>query len=183
MKPVWFMLAALGACGDDGSSDAGVDGLILRPDSEHDIDFDGVPNELDNCPDGLDPQTILPREASDDWPGSTDLETLTYESAPWHGPLDRFPPATKMRFVHDLGFAPKELDTFLSFTKEGTNGGEGGDVTENAGNQGRILCVDAHEIVIENDTCEEDFYIRVFAHAYGTESTDRKLCQREIDRE
>jgi hypothetical protein len=26
------------------------DGPILRPDSENDIDFDGVPNDMDNCP-------------------------------------------------------------------------------------------------------------------------------------
>jgi len=41
---------ALAACGggDDGS--AMPDGPILRPDSENDIDFDGVPNDMDNCP-------------------------------------------------------------------------------------------------------------------------------------
>lgn len=38
----------LAACGDDGG--AGTDANMLRPDSENDIDFDGIPNDLDNCP-------------------------------------------------------------------------------------------------------------------------------------
>jgi hypothetical protein len=140
-------------------------------------------DKLDNCPDSLDPIMVPPREATAEDPGSTDLETLTYESAPWSGPLQPFPPDTKMRFEHGLKVAPTFVQTFLSFSSTGTNDGEGGDVTENAGNQGRILCVDAHEIVIENDTCEEDFYIRVVAMATGKESTDDTKCQREFTRD
>jgi len=44
------LLAALAACGGDDVNDAGVDGNELRPDSGDDIDFDGVPNDMDNCP-------------------------------------------------------------------------------------------------------------------------------------
>ena len=138
-------------------------------------------DQLDNCPDGKDPITIEPLPATDEYAGSTDLESLTYESAPLNGPLDPFPPGTLMRFVHDLGFAPKFPFTFVSFTKHGTHDGKDGDVTENAGNQGRILCIDAHEIIVLNDTCEEDFYIRVSAWAVGNESTE-VVCQEEIDR-
>jgi hypothetical protein len=137
-------------------------------------------DKLDNCPDALDPITVSP-ETTENYQGSTDLETLSYESAPWDGPLQAFPPDTLMRFVHDLGVRPKDVWTYVSFTRHGTKGGEGGDVTENAGNQGRILCVDAHEIIIENDTCEEDFYIRVSALATGKESQVIE-CQKEIDR-
>jgi hypothetical protein len=138
-------------------------------------------NQLDNCPDALDPITVQPAPAKDEYPGSTDLEALVYESKPWEGPLDAFPASTTMRFVHDLGVRPTVVVSYVSYTPTGTNDGDGGDVTENAGNQGRILCVDAHEIVIENDTCEEDFYIRVVAVATGHESKARK-CQKEFDR-
>lgn len=138
---------------------------------------------LDNCPDGGDPITVSP-ETTENYQGSTDLETLTYYSAPWDAALQEFPPGKKMRFVHDLGFAPPFVWTWVSFTRDGrgTNGGGGGDVTENTGNQGRILCVDAHEIIIENDTCEDDFYIRVAAMALGDESTDATECQKEFER-
>lgn len=40
---------ALAACGDDSNS--GTDANDPRPDSGDDIDFDGVPNDMDNCPD------------------------------------------------------------------------------------------------------------------------------------
>lgn len=139
-------------------------------------------DQLDNCPDDQDPITVEPRPAKDEYPGSTDLESLTYESAPWDGPLDRFPPGTLMRFRHDLGFAPKFVDTFVSFGRHGTGNGEKGDVTENAGNQGRVLCIDAREIILLNDTCEDDFFVRVSAWAVGNESTNDEECQREIDR-
>jgi hypothetical protein len=139
-------------------------------------------DQLDNCPASQDPITVESRPATGNWAGSTDLESLTYESAPWDGPLDAFPPDTLMRFRHDLGFAPKFITTFVSFTSKGTANGEKGDVTENTGNQGRVLCVDAREIILLNDTCEEDFFVRVSAWAVGTESDDGGLCQREIDR-
>jgi hypothetical protein len=138
-------------------------------------------DELDNCPDPGEPITVS-AETTKEYRGSTDLETLTYESAPWDGPLQHFPPETKLRFVHDLGFRPQYVFSWISFTEHGTHGGEGGDVTENTGNQGRIQCVDAHEIIIENDTCEEDFYIRVAAWAIGNESTDATECQKELER-
>lgn len=135
-------------------------------------------DELDNCPDAGDPITVS-AETTKGYRGSTDLETLTYESAPWEGPLQHFPPDTKMRFVHDLGFKPQYVFSWIAFEATGTTAG--GDVTENTGNQGRILCVDAHEIIIENDTCEEDFHIRVAAWATGKESTDATECQKELE--
>lgn len=124
-------------------------------------------DELGNCPDGLDPR-IVPHDTKGS-PAKTDLETLTYESAPWSGPLQAFPPDTDMHFIHDLGHIPTLVKTYLAFSEDGTSKG---DVTENAGNQGRIQCVDAHEIVITNDTCEEDFHIRVVAWSTGNEKTD-----------
>jgi len=45
---VFVVLVAACGGGDDGN--AMPDGPILRPDSENDIDFDGIPNDMDNCP-------------------------------------------------------------------------------------------------------------------------------------
>jgi hypothetical protein len=133
-------------------------------------------DKLDNCPDEREPIPIEDRH--------TDRTALVYESAQWGGEtlpwpdhqevqlLDHFPPDTELHFKHGLGVVPTLIKTYLAFSKEGTNGPMGGDVTENAGNQGRIQCVDAEEIVITNDTCEEDFYIRVVAYGLGSTSTE-----------
>jgi hypothetical protein len=117
-------------------------------------------DKLDNCPDELDP---IPVDT-----GRTDTDALVYESAAWDGPLEKFPPETDLHFIHDLGVVPTLVKTYLAFSSKGT--GEG-DVTENAGNQGRIQCVDAKQIVVTNDTCEEDFYIRVVAFGAGSSDT------------
>jgi hypothetical protein len=132
-------------------------------------------DELDNCPEGQPAREIVD--------GRTDLEALVYESAPWGGKtgpwegtkpraLDAFPPGTELHFIHHLGVVPYSIDTYLAFSSTGTNGAQGGDVTENAGNQGRVQCVDAERIIIMNDTCEEDFYIRVVASGSGSKSTE-----------
>jgi hypothetical protein len=70
-----------------------------------------------------------------------------------------------MRFEHGLGTTPEVVATYVSFRRSGS------DVSENAGNQGRIHCVDNDEIWIKNDTCEEGFYVRVAAWASGTTDT------------
>lgn len=50
MKSVILLLVcALAACGDDGGSGP-ADGNNLRPDSDNDIDRDGIPDDVDNCP-------------------------------------------------------------------------------------------------------------------------------------
>ena len=80
------------------------------------------------------------------------------------------PLAQAVEIKHDLGTTPEIVNTFIAFSEDGI--AKGGDVTENTGNQGRIRCVDAAEIVVQNDTCEEDFYLRVAATATGEGSTD-----------
>ena len=45
MMRVALVLVVLGACGDDGGGDNNP-----RPDAGNDLDFDGVPNDTDNCP-------------------------------------------------------------------------------------------------------------------------------------
>lgn len=133
-------------------------------------------SELDNCPAAQDARPIENRH--------TDTAALVYESAQWGGetepwpghpkvrPLDRFPPETALHFIHGLGVVPTLVKTYLAFSPDGTDGPKAGDVTENAGNQARIQCVDAKEIVITNDTCEEDFHIRVVAYGLGSTSTE-----------
>lgn len=123
-------------------------------------------DNLDNCPDGGDPRTASPKFSTPDPEGGS------YESTPWEGPFEPFPPNTDVHFEHGLGVQPFLVKTYLSFSSNGTNGAGGGDATENAGNQARIQCVDAERIVIENDTCEEDFYIRVVALGSPSGSKD-----------
>ena len=129
-------------------------------------------SELDNCPDeGEDRKVPLGDRQSD-------AEAGVYSSSPWEGPHEPFPAKTLLRFEHGLGTTPEVVVTYLSFTREDS------DLSENAGNQGRIYCVDNDEIWIKNDTCEEDFHVRVAAWASGTTDTtctcaDRsnKICE------
>jgi hypothetical protein len=115
---------------------------------------------LDNCPES--------KPARDIEEGTTDSESLVYESAPWEGPLHEFPAKTRLRFFHELAATPQFVTTYLSFSESGTGSS---DATENSGNQGRIECVDARLIQIRNDTCE-NFYIRVVAQATPASRTD-----------
>ena len=118
-------------------------------------------SELDNCPEGQDP---IPFEG-----GRTNTPSLLYESSAWDQERQAFPAKTCVRFVHGLGTTPELVQSYVSFERTGS------DVSENAGNQGRIECVDDTEIVIRNDTCEEQLFIRVVAHASGS-ATSEKAC-------
>ncbi len=120
---------------------------------------------LETCPEAQPDRTIEG--------GSTDLAALTYVSADWDGPLSEFPAKTRLTFLHGLSVEPDVVLTWVSFAANGT---AGGDVTENAGNQGRIECVDARVIQLRNDTCEEALFVRVVASARGTGSTD-ETCE------
>jgi hypothetical protein len=93
---------------------------------------------------------------------------LIYESSKWGAQRVAFPAKTCLRFYHGLKTAdgsrttPEIVNSYVSFRSSGS------DVTENAGNQGRIKCVDSEQIVIMNDTCEDEFFIRVVAYASGS---------------
>jgi hypothetical protein len=129
-------------------------------------------NELDNCAEEQNDELITVDT------GTTYADAQLFESAPWDE-LDPFPAKRLLRFVHDLGTRPEVVTTYVSFSKSGT---EHSDVTENTGNQGRIKCVDAHEIVVMNDTCEEGFFIRVTASASGEGSTETPCATRDFDK-
>jgi hypothetical protein len=115
-------------------------------------------SSLDNCPDGRDPILVAADAAK------TDVERLAYESAPWGGTLTYFPAKTEVWFEHGMGVIPLDITPYLSFSHVGTADKEGGSVTQSAGNQSLIDCVDARYIVLRNDTCESSFYVRVTAH-------------------
>lgn len=110
---------------------------------------------LGNCPPDGEDVTIETNVA--------DKSLGYYQSAPWYGPRDKFPAKTFVHFVHDLGFVPETVNSYVSFASTGS------DFSENTGNQGRWKCIDDYEIVIKNDTCEEDFFIIVTASGSGTQ--------------
>lgn len=128
---------------------------------------------LDNCPEGRSEPIRITDRASDP-------DAKTYESVGWSGPIDAFPAKSAVVFEHDLGFTPADVSIFLSFKPGGTNDAEGGSVALTAGNQSLIDCVDSNVIIVRNDTCEESFYIRVFAS--GVSSDDRKdACSKALE--
>lgn len=113
---------------------------------------------LDNCPDGTD--NPIPATG-----GTTDEESLVFTSSPWDSMLTPFPAKSKVSFEHGLGVTPYLTKAYLSFAESGTNSKGGGSVSEVAGNESLIDCVDAKVVVLRNDTCEKGFFVRVVAVA------------------
>ena len=130
-------------------------------------------SSLDNCPNGTDEPILIDT-------GTTDKAALTFESAPWDGTLDAFPAKTQLEFKHDLGVTPLLVKAYLSFTKLGTNDQDGGSVTEVAGNEAPVECVDSHVIVVKNDTCEKNFFIRVVAIGASPSSDTAVKCGEKL---
>lgn len=116
--------------------------------------------DLDNCADDDGRNELA--EAKN---ASTDTTAGVFTSCPWEGPRDPFPAKVTLRFEHGLGATPETVSSYVSFASKDS------DFTENAGNQGRIRCVDDTEIWIKNDTCEESFFVRVVAQASGNTHT------------
>jgi hypothetical protein len=111
--------------------------------------------------------------------GRSDVERLEYDSSDgWDVPLTPFPAQTLLIFEHGLGVTPLTVLTYVSFDKNGTSG-RGNEVTENAGNQGHIECVDSQVIHIMNNTCEENLHVRVTAS--GQTSPAEKPCSEELE--
>jgi hypothetical protein len=121
-------------------------------------------SSLDNCPDAESPKLITT--------GITDSDRGTYESCPWGGKLDHFPAKSKLWFEHGLGVTPLNVMPYLAFRDVGTGDGDHGSVAPSAGNQSLIDCVDSHYIVLDNDTCEPNFYVRVTADGIGDDRGD-----------
>jgi len=126
-------------------------------------------SELDNCDEGSD--TPIRVDA-----GTTDQDSLVFESAPWDGPLTPFPAKRKVRFEHNLGVTPFLTKAYLSFAQNGTNGSGGGSLSEVAGNSGLYDCIDSHVIELRNDTCERSFFVKVVALGLPTGKTNDDSC-------
>jgi hypothetical protein len=127
---------------------------------------------FDTCPEGPKQRVVAG--------GSSDVEGLYYDSSGgWDVPLTSFPPKTTLIFEHGLGVTPLNVLSYVSFNKNGTrNNDDEHEVTENAGNQGHIECVDSQVIHMSNDTCEENLFIRVTAS--GQTTNPAKPCSEEL---
>lgn len=85
-----------------------------------------------------------------------------YESHPWSGVLQGYRSDTTVTFIHGLNVIPELVQTYVSYSEVGIINYN---VTENAGDQGLIECVDDRVIVLKNNTCIEEMWIRVVATA------------------
>lgn len=129
----------------------------------------GACSSLDNCPDAQ-PDIVIDR------PEAANQDALFYQSAPWAGPLDPFPAKTQLVFKHHLGVVPALPKVYLSFTKEGTRGGDDGSITEAAGNEAPFECIDSNVVVVKNDTCERSFFITLVVYGNPDGKTDDHSC-------
>ena len=71
---------------------------------------------------------------------------------------------------------PYHWEADLSFSPHGTNGAGGGSVSASAGNSTLMDCMDSDVIVLRNDTCEDDFYVRVVVWAVPEGKTGDHSC-------
>lgn len=85
-----------------------------------------------------------------------------YESSSWDGEWLYFPPGRRFVLVHNLGFVPTTVHTYLSFSARQDDPDAGINRTEGSGNQVIIETVDQEIVQVRNDTCAE-FYLRVVA--------------------
>ena len=87
----------------------------------------------------------------------TEGSTLVYETSPFDGPFLPFEGAANYHLRHDLGVVPTDVEIYLAFSDRPESTGNGG-FAQSAGNQAVVLSVDAHEVVIKNDTCAAYFF-------------------------
>jgi hypothetical protein len=125
-------------------------------------------SELNNCPDARETITI-------DRPNSTDKDVWIFQSSAGWDAFDEFPAKTKLKFKHDLG-VPLVPQSFLSFRAKATSEGS---FTEAAGNAVEFDCVDSHTIVIENNTCESEFFVKVVAFGSPNGVMDDDRCDHD----
>ncbi len=103
--------------------------------------------------------------------GTTNPSRTIYQSSAVEAPLLHFPQGRVYEFHHGLGAAPVTVDIFVSFCEQlGTCENSASkvapdNVSLSAGNQSLIEAWDDEIILIRNDTCENNFYLRVVAIA------------------
>lgn len=103
--------------------------------------------------------------------GSTNPSRTIFQSSDFQAPMLHFPQGRIYRFHHGLGAAPVTVNIFVSFCEQlGTCEDSDSKISPDnvalsAGNQSLIEKVDEEMIEIRNDTCENNFYVRVVAIA------------------
>lgn len=101
--------------------------------------------------------------------GHTNASRTMYQSGLPDEEMLHFPRGRIYQFVHGLGTTPASVDVFVSFREQLTDGGDSTDktapnnVAPSAGNQAVIEAWDDEVIQVRNDTCEDQFYLRVVA--------------------
>ncbi len=103
--------------------------------------------------------------------GQTNKSRTLYQSSLAGEAYLHFPQGRVYQFHHGLGRAPADVNIFVSFKEQLEKGADPNDKTEPnnvglaAGNQAVIEVWDEEMIQIRNDTCENNFYVRVVALA------------------
>jgi hypothetical protein len=83
-----------------------------------------------------------------------------YLSSPWDGELLYFPGGMAYELQHNLGATPRWVSIWVSFSRTGT--ADGGTIARASANEAVIRQVDASNIVVHNDGCQ-DFWLLVAA--------------------
>lgn len=83
-----------------------------------------------------------------------------YRTAEWGGELLHFPGGMHYDLVHGLGLEPAWIESFVSFSRTGTE--DGGTLAPTAGNQAVVARADDEIIRIVNDSCV-DYWLLVTA--------------------
>jgi hypothetical protein len=101
---------------------------------------------------------------SSDWDGDLPGQDETSPAqAEQKGGLLFFPGGMRYRIEHKLGQRPRLIQLFLSFDRQGTDTGV---LSQAAGNQAEILCVDDKALVVANGSCVE-YWLLVVAGVAG----------------
>lgn len=99
--------------------------------------------------------------------GKTNAARTIYESTPADEPMLHFPQGRTYTFYHGLGKVPYEAPIYVSFCEQPFNDAsdkclsKSNNVAPSAGNLGLFEAWDAEKITIRNDTCENNFYVRI----------------------
>ena len=92
--------------------------------------------------------------------GITSPACTSYQSGRFDQPYLEFPKGRRLRFPHGLAQVPVLVKSYLAFEKTPLDT-EHGNTAESAGNQVIIEAVNDEFVVVRNDTCEEDFWLRL----------------------
>lgn len=99
--------------------------------------------------------------------GKTNAAKTVYESMPADAPLLHFPQGRTYTFYHGLGKIPYDASILVSFCEQPFTEDDdeckskSHNAAPSAGNLGLFEDWDEEKITIRNDTCENNFYVRI----------------------